>query len=256
MLSNRRKPTGLSAMLRVRNEEEFIRKCIESIADVFDEIVVIDNGSTDATYDILQEMSERAEFFDSLKLHQYPFSIARCGPDHAATNEFSLSSLAYYYNWCLSKCKYSLVVKWDADMYCPDVTRAQLHDTLSLIARKQVFVLLPIQTMYLDEQGKAYGARNEINAEVRAFPNVPYVRFRKAEHWEQIMSDCDIPSITLDNMTIYEMKDVRQNEFDHWSTNNFPTERKKREWENFNKVKRGRLDENFVRLPEMDFAKL
>ena len=241
-------------MLRVKNEERFIRKCIQGIVGVFDEIVVIDNGSTDSTNAILRELSESDELRDRLKIHQYPFSIARCGPEHAATNEFSLSSLAYYYNWCLSKCKYSLVVKWDADMYSPSATRLELRDRLSDIAREHVFVLFPIQTMYLDREGKAYRACNEVNAEVRAFPNVPYVRFRKAQHWEQLKSDCVIPSITLENITIYEMKDVGQSEFDHWSTEEFPTERKKREWENFNKVKHGSLDENFQRLPEMDLV--
>src|SRR5919201_2427572 len=40
---------GVSAMVRVLNEERRIWDCLASILDVFDEILVVDNGSTDST---------------------------------------------------------------------------------------------------------------------------------------------------------------------------------------------------------------
>ncbi|MFO1092555.1 MAG: hypothetical protein U0992_04465 [Planctomycetaceae bacterium] len=37
---------GVTAMLRIKNERK-ICTCLESIYDLFDELVIIDNGSTD-----------------------------------------------------------------------------------------------------------------------------------------------------------------------------------------------------------------
>ncbi len=42
-------------MLRVKNEEVSIAACLQSIYELFDEIVLIDNGSSDRTLEIAQE---------------------------------------------------------------------------------------------------------------------------------------------------------------------------------------------------------
>lgn len=52
----------LSAFLVVRNEEELLPYCLESfalVADQLDVLSVVDNGSTDATLDILYEWADR-----------------------------------------------------------------------------------------------------------------------------------------------------------------------------------------------------
>jgi len=48
----------LTAVLIVKNEEQLIRKALESVKD-FDEIVVVDTGSTDSTKDIAKEYTDR-----------------------------------------------------------------------------------------------------------------------------------------------------------------------------------------------------
>ncbi|HZP81562.1 MAG TPA: tetratricopeptide repeat protein, partial [Chthonomonadaceae bacterium] len=45
----------LSLCMIVKNEERFLRNCLESARDVVDEIVLVDTGSTDATLDIARE---------------------------------------------------------------------------------------------------------------------------------------------------------------------------------------------------------
>lgn len=44
----------LSVCLIVKNEEEVIQRCLESIKDVADEIIIVDTGSTDSTLELAQ----------------------------------------------------------------------------------------------------------------------------------------------------------------------------------------------------------
>jgi glycosyltransferase involved in cell wall biosynthesis len=49
----------LSVCMIVKNEEQHIRKCLESIRPVADEIIIVDTGSTDRTLDIAGEYTDR-----------------------------------------------------------------------------------------------------------------------------------------------------------------------------------------------------
>ena len=103
-------------MLRVKNEASKIYYALKSIYQVFDEIVLVDNGSTDRTLEIAREFKTKEDKSDKIKIYFYPFTLARCGDENYGTPEDSVSSLAYYYNWTLSKCSCRYVCKWDGDM--------------------------------------------------------------------------------------------------------------------------------------------
>ncbi len=45
----------LVAILRVKNEILYIRKCLERLSELVDEIIVLDNGSTDGTLDVYRD---------------------------------------------------------------------------------------------------------------------------------------------------------------------------------------------------------
>ena len=47
----------ISAVLIVRNEEEMLPKCLNSLRD-FDEVVILDTGSTDGTHDVMRKYAE------------------------------------------------------------------------------------------------------------------------------------------------------------------------------------------------------
>lgn len=49
----------LSACLIVKNEERFLRQCLESIKDAVNEIIIVDTGSTDGTIEIAKEYTEK-----------------------------------------------------------------------------------------------------------------------------------------------------------------------------------------------------
>ena len=49
----------LSCCMIVRNEEQFLLQCLESIKDVVDEIIVVDTGSADRTVQIAGEFGAK-----------------------------------------------------------------------------------------------------------------------------------------------------------------------------------------------------
>lgn len=120
-----RKP-GLSAMMRLGNEEEFIRPCIESIIDWFDEIVCTLQNSTDKTEEILRSFGS-----DKIKIYHYPFDSVPNGPGHDEQPRGSVHERAYFYNWSLSKTRYQWVSKWDGDMVAMDGFGEWVHELIA-----------------------------------------------------------------------------------------------------------------------------
>ncbi|MBF7072246.1 hypothetical protein ISG33_02370 [Glaciecola sp. MH2013] len=107
------RPEGLSAMVRVKNEELMLKESIESIQAYYDEIVICIQPSEDNTLSEAQELSRR---FDNVVNFEYPFLSLPNGSGYQYQDENSVFSRTYFYNWCLSKCKFRTVTKWDADM--------------------------------------------------------------------------------------------------------------------------------------------
>lgn len=241
---------GVSAMLRVKNEEHNILYCLSSILDVFDEVVLIDNGSTDATAELVRTFNARHDHGNKVLVFSYPFQIARCGGEHLATPEDSIHSLAYYYNWCLSRCRYAYVFKVDADMVVlPQSVRRMRALLRELSPFVPTVVKPPVQTTYRSPDGKWFLAKNDVHREPRLFPNTSAIHYCKGSVSEALA--CGIPArrSTWADVMIYELKDTSEDEFLHWTDTNFVTERKRREWENFNLVKsRAASDRDFVEI--------
>jgi glycosyltransferase involved in cell wall biosynthesis len=110
---------GVSAMVRVRNEEEFLYPAVKSIADLVEEVVIIDNRSSDGTADIIAKLRE--EYPHKVVAAEYPFEIRKVGAESialAATRRGRRSPhlSANYYNWCLRRCSRPYILKWDGDM--------------------------------------------------------------------------------------------------------------------------------------------
>lgn len=109
----------ISAMVRVRNEEEFLSPSVRSIADHVSEIVLVDNLSTDRTPSIIESL--RQEYPHKVTCYRYPHEIRRVGRESwelASSPEGRTSPYlsANFYNWCLRRCTKPFVLKWDGDM--------------------------------------------------------------------------------------------------------------------------------------------
>ena len=232
--------TGVSAMLRVKNEAPKIRCCLASVLDIFDEIVVVDNGSTDGTQEIVRQFKQEHDRAGKMVLLDYPFNIARCGPEHNSTPEHSVHSLAYYYNWTLSHCTKRYVCKWDADMVVRNEARRSFLEFLGQLSHSEArAILLQGQTVYKDASGRCFLSTDDLVAEPRLFPFDSDNYYVKVEHFEQLRLPPSLQTVTFDDLVFYELKFVDEDEFSHWSTTQFPTPRKKREWESVELLRTG-----------------
>lgn len=110
---------GVSGLMRVKNDEEFVEACIESCIEALDELVIVYNDCSDTTPNILEK--ERQKYPDKIRIFEYKdkvyavnltkeeFDYAQTLPDN------SPHLLCNYYNFALSKVSYKFAVKIDAD---------------------------------------------------------------------------------------------------------------------------------------------
>ena len=72
----------LSLAMIVKNEESVLERCLDSIKEIVDEIIIVDTGSTDRTVEIAKEYTDKIYHFewvdDFAKARNFSFSKATC----------------------------------------------------------------------------------------------------------------------------------------------------------------------------------
>lgn len=91
------RPFGISVVMRVKDEADWIGTSIESIRGIAEEIIIVDNGSRDGTYEILEDFALRKPGL--IKLWRKP--------------ELHHGDLS---NFALEKTAFRWVLRWDGDM--------------------------------------------------------------------------------------------------------------------------------------------
>ena len=99
-------PIGVSGYLRVYNEAKTLALCINSVINALDELIIVVQESTDNSLQIAQALQQ--EYSNKIRVFSYPCI-------NFTANINSVHSLVNYYNFALSKCRYSYGVKIDAD---------------------------------------------------------------------------------------------------------------------------------------------
>ena len=74
----------ISLCMIVKNEEKVLRRCLDSVKDLMDEIIIVDTGSTDRTKQIAKEYTEQIYDFQWTD----DFSAARNFSFSKATKEY------------------------------------------------------------------------------------------------------------------------------------------------------------------------
>ncbi|HEY7322511.1 MAG TPA: hypothetical protein VIE89_33520 [Candidatus Binatia bacterium] len=110
-----RKQRGVSAILRLKNEEEYLEMALDSIRPFFDEFVIVYNQCSDRTPDIVAEFA-RAEPQRVKAFHYVPKVFPPGSNQHRILPSGNVHSLVHYYNFALSKVSYRVCTKWDGDM--------------------------------------------------------------------------------------------------------------------------------------------
>lgn len=129
----------ISAMMRVRNEVEFLEPAVRSIAPLVDEIVIVDNASTDGSADVIAALARR--FRKRIVTFRYGHTIGRVGAETwslAERGQRSPRLSSRFYNWCLARCSGPYVLKWDGDMVALD----PLAEALAAWRRSERHVLV------------------------------------------------------------------------------------------------------------------
>lgn len=110
---------GLTGLLRVKNDGEFLERCILSCIEALDELIIVWNDCSDNS---AQEIDRLSKLYpDKIKAFEYPYKIYALGLSHEefqyadSLPEDSPNLLCNYYNYCLSKVSYQYAIKIDAD---------------------------------------------------------------------------------------------------------------------------------------------
>ena len=128
------RPIGLSAILRCKNEEEFIVASVLSIYRIFDEIVIILNNSTDRTRELIDVLIRD---HPKIRLLEYFNECASLGPGYyESVRAKPEKSLAKYFNWCVEQTSFSHVCKWDGDM----IATPEFEQVRTLIGSSDVVI--------------------------------------------------------------------------------------------------------------------
>jgi glycosyltransferase involved in cell wall biosynthesis len=241
-----------TCVLRVKNEARSLPWVLPGLFRVTDKLVLIDNGSDDGTPEVAQRVASEEGAEERFESYEYPFSVARCGPEHLSVPADSVHSLTYFYNWAFSHVRTRYCLKWDGDMVLTEDGEAYLNQLRWQLEGIDAIIQIPRYAVYVESEEVAYLDAGLTNREPWAWPNKPDFHFGKAFEWEIPVWPPALPFMRLPEWSCFELKWLDANEFAHWSDDDFSktdrTTRKGREMAVFQAVKGGELPEGVHKI--------
>ncbi|MBT9317288.1 glycosyltransferase [Leptothoe spongobia] len=260
---------GISAFIRAKNEEDKIHKCLMSIIDVFDEIVLVDNNSNDNTIHLAYRFKEKYDSDNKLKIFSYPFEMARFGSEYKEVPENSIRNFTYFSNYAISLCTHRFVCKWDADMLFKQSKLSEFRDFYQKVdnANSDGVWNLYGQTVYRDSFDNFWLSQKEVYYEPRFFSLSYFNIYKKGKYFEILESpylnlDFDVlwrnrdvarPFVMRKSFSrpmFYELKFFSSDEFSHWTpSESSHTPRKRKELETFQLIATGNIQSSALHSP-------
>lgn len=179
---------GISAFMRIRNGEDYLRESIMSVIDQVDEIICVFNNSTDNTERILLELE--LEYPNKIKVYKYiPIVYPPNSRKYLETPADSVHSLSYYYNYTMSLTTYKYLFKFDDDeLFFPGILRRYKE-----IIEKNPMRHIPMRGINLfDLDNKIYLNMSDsmtVGYDTLFFKYNDSCRFIKTEKWELFQSN-------------------------------------------------------------------
>lgn len=122
-----------SLCMIVKDEEAVLARCLDSYSKFFDEIIIVDTGSTDSTVEIASKYTDKLYDFEWID----DFSAAR--------------------NYAFSKCTCDYIFSADADEYLDDNGRRQLAFLMKAMDEEVEIV----QMKYVEESSSVLNTKKE-----------------------------------------------------------------------------------------------
>ena len=165
---------GVSFVVAVKDEELWIRSCIESIVGVADEVIVVDSSVEDGTSKIVESLAT-----DNAKIRHIKFY-------YGGSNAFALAL-----HIGLVSAKYKWIFKWDSDFIAKSSqTLQQWMDRLKQLDQNRYYV---IDTQRINLEGDLEHQSRKLpfgSYEARLFTWSPELRWAtKNNYFEQVSGD-------------------------------------------------------------------
>ncbi|NYG53817.1 hypothetical protein [Nocardioides perillae] len=245
--------SGATAVVRVKDEARSLPFVLPPLLRAVDEVVLVDNGSTDGTPEVAAATAERCGLSHRLRSLSYPFRVARAGREHVGVHEHSVHSLAYYYNWCLSQVRTRYSWKWDGDMVLTDEAVTSMAALSWQVGSRPVVTRVSRHGLYVRDEQTAFLDVGLLNAEEWGYPVHPDFTFTKGFEWEVQTTPEHYARIGLPHGLVVELKWLDSDEFSHWTdrdsfATSVRTARKRREWAVFTGLRDGVVPDHVVEV--------